>query len=66
MKSVLISALVVAGALAATPALANKDLATKSGCMACLPCIKAGQTERMRVSVQGRRQMRWSPRQSSC
>jgi cytochrome c len=35
MKSVLISALVAAGVLAATPALANKDLATKSGCLAC-------------------------------
>jgi cytochrome c len=35
MKSVLISALVAAGVLASAPALANKDLATKSGCMAC-------------------------------
>ena len=35
MKSVLISALVAAGILASAPAFANKDLATKSGCMAC-------------------------------
>jgi len=35
MKSVLISALVAAGILASGPAFANKDLATKSGCMAC-------------------------------
>jgi cytochrome c len=35
MKSVLISALVAAGVLASAPAFANKDLATKSGCMAC-------------------------------
>jgi cytochrome c len=35
MKSVLISALVATGLVAAAPAFANKDLATKSGCMAC-------------------------------
>lgn len=35
MKSVLISALVTVGVLASAPAFANKDLATKSGCMAC-------------------------------
>ncbi len=35
MKSVLISALAVTGLIAAAPAFANKDLATKSGCMAC-------------------------------
>lgn len=37
MKSVLISALVTVGALASAPAFASaeKDLATKSGCMAC-------------------------------
>jgi cytochrome c len=35
MKSVLISALVAASVLAAAPAFANKDLATKSGCLAC-------------------------------
>jgi cytochrome c len=35
MKSVLISALVAAGVLASAPAFANKDLATKSGCLAC-------------------------------
>ena len=35
MKSVLISALVAAGVMASVPAFANKDLATKSGCMAC-------------------------------
>lgn len=37
MKSVLISALVTAGVLAAAPAFASseKDLATKSGCLAC-------------------------------
>ncbi len=35
MKSVLISALVAAGVMASAPAFANKDLATKSGCMAC-------------------------------
>ena len=35
MKSVLISALVAAGLLASAPAFANKDLATKSGCLAC-------------------------------
>jgi len=35
MKSVLLSALVAAGVLASAPAFANKDLATKSGCMAC-------------------------------
>ena len=35
MKSLLISALVATGVLASAPAFANKDLATKSGCMAC-------------------------------
>jgi cytochrome c len=35
MKSVLISALVATGLVASAPAFANKDLATKSGCMAC-------------------------------
>ncbi len=35
MKSVLISALVAAGVMASAPAFANKDLATKSGCLAC-------------------------------
>ena len=37
MKSLLISALVAAGVLASAPAFADKekDLATKSGCMAC-------------------------------
>jgi len=35
MKSVLISALVAAGVFASAPAFANKDLATKNGCMAC-------------------------------
>ncbi len=35
MKSLLISALVAAGVLASAPAFANKELATKSGCMAC-------------------------------
>lgn len=35
MKSIVISAVVAAGLIAAAPAMANKDLATKSGCMAC-------------------------------
>ena len=35
MKSLLISALVAAGVMASAPAFANKDLATKSGCLAC-------------------------------
>ena len=35
MKSIVISSLVAAGLLASAPAFANKDLATKSGCMAC-------------------------------
>ena len=35
MKSVLIPALLAAGVVASAPAFANKDLATKSGCMAC-------------------------------
>lgn len=35
MKSVLISALLAAGVLASAPALANKALATKSGCLGC-------------------------------
>ncbi|MBI5899581.1 MAG: c-type cytochrome [Rhodocyclales bacterium] len=35
MKSVLLSALIATGLVASAPAFANKDLATKSGCMAC-------------------------------
>jgi len=35
MKSLLISALVATGVLLSAPAFANKDLATKSGCLAC-------------------------------
>ncbi|MBI5107691.1 MAG: c-type cytochrome [Rhodocyclales bacterium] len=35
MKSVLISALIATGLFASAPVFANKDLATKSGCMAC-------------------------------
>ena len=35
MKSVLLSTLLAAGLIASAPAFANKDLATKSGCMAC-------------------------------
>ena len=35
MKSVLISALIASGLIVSAPAFANKDLATKSGCMAC-------------------------------
>jgi cytochrome c len=35
MKSVLISTLIAAGLVVSAPAFANKDLATKSGCMAC-------------------------------
>lgn len=35
MKSILISALVAAAVIASTPALANKDLAAKSNCLAC-------------------------------
>ena len=35
MKSVLISALIATGLVASAPAFANKDLATKNGCMAC-------------------------------
>jgi cytochrome c len=35
MKSIVISSLVAAGLLASAPAFANKELATKSGCMAC-------------------------------
>lgn len=35
MKSVLISTLLAAGILLSAPAFANKDLATKSGCLAC-------------------------------
>ena len=35
MKSLLISTLVAAGVLASAPAFANKELATKSGCLAC-------------------------------
>jgi cytochrome c len=35
MKSALITTLVTAGLMVSAPAFANKDLATKSGCMAC-------------------------------
>jgi cytochrome c len=35
MKRVVISTLAAVGILAAAPAFANKDLATKNGCMAC-------------------------------
>lgn len=35
MKSFAVSALVTAGLVVSAPAFANKDLATKSGCMAC-------------------------------
>ena len=35
MKSLAISTLIAAGLLVSAPAFANKDLATKSGCMAC-------------------------------
>ena len=35
MKALVVSSLVAAGLLASAPAFANKDLATKSGCMAC-------------------------------
>ena len=35
MKSIIVSALVACGLIASAPAFANKDLATKSGCMAC-------------------------------
>lgn len=35
MKSIVISTLVAATVLVATPAMANKELATKSGCLAC-------------------------------
>lgn len=35
MKSVLITALVAAGIVASAPAFASKELATKSGCLAC-------------------------------
>ncbi len=35
MKSFAVSALVAAGLVVSAPAFANKDLATKSGCMAC-------------------------------
>lgn len=35
MKSIVISSLVAAGLFASAPAFANKDLATKHGCMAC-------------------------------
>ncbi len=35
MKSALISTLVAAGLMVSAPAFANKELATKSGCMAC-------------------------------
>lgn len=35
MKSFAVSVLVAAGLVVSAPAFANKDLATKSGCMAC-------------------------------
>jgi cytochrome c len=35
MKSLLVSSLIAAGLVVSAPALANKDLATKSGCMNC-------------------------------
>ena len=35
MKSALITTLVAAGLMVSVPAFANKELATKSGCMAC-------------------------------
>ena len=35
MKSVIVSAMVVCGLVVSAPAFANKDLATKNGCMAC-------------------------------
>ena len=35
MKYALISTLVAGGLMVSAPAFANKDLATKSGCMAC-------------------------------
>ena len=35
MKSVIITALLATGLVASAPAFANKELATKSGCMAC-------------------------------
>ena len=35
MKAALISTLVAAGLMVSAPAFANKELATKSGCMAC-------------------------------
>ena len=35
MKSALITTLVAAGLMVSAPAFANKELATKSGCMAC-------------------------------
>ncbi len=35
MKALVVSSLVAAGLIASAPAFANKDLATKSGCMAC-------------------------------
>ncbi len=35
MKSALLSTLVAAGLMVSAPAFANKELATKSGCMAC-------------------------------
>ncbi len=35
MKSVIVSALVACGLVVSAPAFANKDLATKSGCMSC-------------------------------
>lgn len=35
MKSAVISAVLAAAVLASAPAFANKDLATKNGCLAC-------------------------------
>jgi cytochrome c len=35
MKSLLVSSLIAAGLVVSAPAFANKDLATKSGCMNC-------------------------------
>ncbi len=35
MKSLVVTSLIAAGLVMSAPAFANKDLATKSGCMAC-------------------------------
>ena len=35
MKSVIVATLLATGLVASAPAFANKELATKSGCMAC-------------------------------